>query len=348
MSLALVIHAAQDLRLEDCATESMGTRQVRVQIRAGGICGSDMHYFQHGGFGAVRIKQPMILGHEVSGIITAVGTAVKDLSIGTRVSISPSRPCGQCEYCQNAKHNHCLNMRFYGSAMPWPHIQGAFRQEMVIDASQAYAVDDHVSDAQAAMAEPFSVALHAVARAGSLMGKRVLVTGSGPIGSLTVVAAKLAGASEVVVTDITDQTLERAKRVGADSVNNLATNPQGLDVYKASKGYFHVVFEASGSEAAIRAAIEVIRPRGIFVQVGTGGEVSLPLSVMVSKELDFRGSFRFHEEFGQAVKLLNQRRADLSPLISHSLPLKDYLQAFKLASDRHQSMKVQIQFATTE
>ena len=248
-------------------------------------------------------------------------------------------------YCQRAKHNHCLNMRFYGSAMPWPHIQGAFRQEMVIDATQAYPVAAHVTDSHAAMAEPFSVALHAVARAGSLMGKRVLVTGCGPIGSLTVVAAKLAGASEVVATDITDQTLARAKTVGADTIINTATNPQGLDSFKAEKGYFDVVFEASGSEAAIKSCLEVLRPRGIFVQVGTGGEVSIPLNVMVAKEFDFRGSFRFHEEFAQAVELMNQRRVDLTPLISHTVPLKNYLEAFKLAGDRNQAMKVQIDFA---
>jgi L-idonate 5-dehydrogenase len=304
-----------------------------------------MHYFQHGGFGTVRIKQPMVLGHEVSGVVTAIGAAVKDLAVGTRVSISPSRPCGQCHYCQKAKHNHCLNMRFYGSAMPWPHIQGAFRQEMIIDATQAYPVAAHVTDSHAAMAEPFSVALHAVARAGSLMGKRVLVTGCGPIGSLTVVAAKLAGASEVVATDITDQTLARAKTVGADTIINTATNPQGLDSFKAEKGYFDVVFEASGSEAAIKSCLEVLRPRGIFVQVGTGGEVSIPLNVMVAKEFDFRGSFRFHEEFAQAVELMNQRRVDLTPLISHTVPLKNYLEAFKLAGDRNQAMKVQIDFA---
>jgi L-idonate 5-dehydrogenase len=216
---------------------------------------------------------------------------------------------------------------------------------MVIDATQAYPVAPHVSDAHAAMAEPFSVALHAVARAGSLMGKRVLVTGCGPIGSLTVVAAKLAGASEVVVTDITDQTLARAKIVGATQIINTATHPQGLELFKAQKGYFDVMFEASGSEVAIKAGFEVLRPRGIFVQVGTGGEVTLPLNVMVAKEFDFRGSFRFHEEFAQAVELMNQKRVDLTPLISHTVALKDYLDAFKLAGDRNQAMKVQLDFA---
>jgi L-idonate 5-dehydrogenase len=238
-----------------------------------------------------------------------------------------------------------MNMRFYGSAMPWPHIQGAFRQEMVIDATQAHPVADHVSDAQAAMAEPFSVALHAVARAGNLMGKRVLVTGCGPIGALTVVAAKLAGAIEVVVTDITDQTLERVRKVGADLGLNTAREPQALDPFKANKGAFDVMFEASGNQQAILAGFEVLKPRGIFVQVGTGGEVTIPLNVLVAKEFDYKGSFRFHSEFAQAVSLMNQKRVDLTPLISHSVPLNNYLEAFKLAADRNQSMKVQLDFS---
>jgi len=346
MSLALIIHGAKDLRLEPYTTEPVGSRQVKVQVRAGGICGSDMHYFQHGGFGSVRVKQPMVLGHEVSGMVTQVGAAAVDLKVGDRVSISPSRPCGQCEFCQKGQHNHCLNMRFYGSAMPWPHIQGAFRQEMVIDATQAYLVRDHVSDSEAALAEPFSVALHAVARAGSLMGKKVLVTGCGPIGALTVVAAKLAGALEVVVTDITDQTLERAKKLGADVVINTEKNPDALNSFKPNKGAFDVLFEASGNQSAIVQGLEVLKPRGIFVQVGTGGEVTLPLNVLVAKEFDYRGSFRFHEEFAQAVSLMNQKRVDLKPLISHTVELKNYLEAFALASDRHKSMKVQIDFAS--
>ncbi|MEY2805082.1 MAG: L-idonate 5-dehydrogenase protein, partial [Pseudomonadota bacterium] len=194
MPQALVIHAAQDLRIENLPAEAMSPTQLRVRLRAGGICGSDLHYYQHGGFGSVRVKQPMVLGHEVSGEIVEVGSAVSTFQVGQRVAISPSRPCGHCLHCQSRRQNHCMNMRFYGSAMPWPHIQGAFRQDMVIDPSQAHIVADSVSDAEAAMAEPLSVALHAVRRAGELLGQKVLVTGCGPIGALIVMVARQAGA----------------------------------------------------------------------------------------------------------------------------------------------------------
>ena len=345
MPHALVIHAARDLRIEETASEALAPNQVRIHLRAGGICGSDLHYYQHGGFGTVRVKQPMVLGHEVSGQVVEVGRDVQHLALGTRASISPSRPCGHCQFCQQGHHNHCLNMRFYGSAMPWPHIQGAFRQELIVEAWQVHPVVDSVTDAEAAMAEPLSVALHAVRRAGPLVGKRVLVTGCGPIGALIVVAARHAGASEIVVTDVTDQTLSRARAVGADATHNVATHPDALDPYKADKGAFDVLFEASGNAQALRAAFDVLKPRGIIAQVGTGGEISIPLNVLVAKEFDLRGCFRFHEEFAWAVDLMNRGIVDVKPLISHSLPYTEFAQAFELAADRHQSMKVQLTFA---
>jgi len=181
---ALVIHAAGDLRVENLPTPELGAGQLRVRVRCGGICGSDLHYYQHGGFGTVRLKEPMALGHEVSGRIDEIGAGVTGFKLGQRIAISPSRPCGACQYCQKGQHNHCLNMRFYGSAMPFPHIQGAFRESLIIDASQAHAVADDLPLSQAALAEPLSVGLHAITRAGSVFGKRVLVTGgAGFIGS---------------------------------------------------------------------------------------------------------------------------------------------------------------------
>lgn len=341
---ALVIHAARDLRIVDLPSDPLGPKQLRVGLKAGGICGSDLHYFQHGGFGTVRVKQPMVLGHEVSGVVIEAGSEASGIKPGTRVAISPSRPCGECAYCQKGQHNHCVNMRFYGSAMPWPHIQGAFRQEMVIEAWQAHPVADSVSDAEAAMAEPLSVALHAVKRAGDLMGLRVLVTGCGPIGSLIVMAARLAGATQVVATDVTDQTLARARQVGADLTVNMATQAEALEPFKANKGVFDVLFEASGNAQALRAGFEVLKPRGTIVQVGTGGEISIPLNVLVAKEFDLRGSFRFHPEFALAVELMNQGRVDVKPLITHSLPYTRFEEAFSLAADRQQAVKVQMTF----
>ncbi len=345
---SIVCHGAKDVRLEQQELPALGDQQLRVRVAFGGICGSDLHYYQHGGFGTVRIKQPMALGHEVSGTVAAVGSKVTGIAVGQRIAISPSRPCGQCKFCQAAKHNHCLNMRFYGSAMPFPHIQGAFSDELIIDASQAYAVSNNLSLSEAALAEPLSVGLHAIERAGGVLGKKVLVTGCGPIGSLLIGGLRRAGAAMIVAADIADLPLQCAKLMGADITINLKTGAKtgasALDEFKADKGQFDVVFEASGSEAALLAALDVIMPRGILITVGLGGSISLPMNQIVAKEIDLRGTFRFHAEFATAVRFLNEGLINGKPVITRIVPMADALQAFELASDKSQSLKVQIAF----
>jgi L-idonate 5-dehydrogenase len=341
---AVVIHAAKDLRVEEREVETVGAGQVEIAIEAGGICGSDLHYYNHGGFGTVRVREPMILGHEVAGTVKALGTGVSHLAVGDRVAVSPSRPCNACEYCLRGEQNHCFNMRFYGSAMPMPHIQGAFRQRLVAEAWQCHKVAAGISINEAAMAEPFAVTLHAVNRAGPLIGKRVLVTGCGPIGALAIIAARAHGAREVVATDVMDTVLGKALEIGADRVINVANNPEELSVYSANKGYFDVQFEASGNERAVRSGLEVLRPRSALVQLGLGGDVSIPQNMVVAKEIEMKGTFRFHEEFGLAVDLINQRRVDLKPLLTGTYPIEDAVSAFEAAGDRTKSMKVQLAF----
>ena len=292
----------------------------------------------------MRVKEPMVLGHEVAGVIEEVGPNVRDFALGDRIAISPSRPCGTCRFCQMGLQNHCLDMRYYGSAMRTPHVQGAFRREIVVETSQAHRLADTLSDREGAMAEPLSVALHAVQRAGPLLGKKVLVTGCGPIGALLVVAARRAGAGHIVVTDVGAFALRSALKVGADPIVNVAEQPEALAAFASDKGQFDVLFEASGNERALRGAFDVLRPRGVIVQVGLGGDVTLPINTIVAKEFDLRGAFRFHEEFAVAVELLNKGLVDVKPLISATVPYRDAGRAFALAADRSQAMKVLLDF----
>jgi L-idonate 5-dehydrogenase len=341
---AVVIHAAKDLRVEECETEAAGPGEVEVAVEVGGICGSDLHYFSHGGFGTVRLREPLILGHEVAGRIVALGEGVEGLAVGDRVAVSPSRPCGACEYCLAGLPNQCLNMRFYGSAMPFPHIQGAFRQRLVALASQCHKVAEGVSIGEAALSEPFAVTLHAVARAGSLLDRRVLVSGCGPIGTLAIIAARAHGAREIVATDVVDGVLDFAAQIGADRTINVAREPEALAAYGAGKGSFDVQFEASGNERAVRAGLDVLRPRGVLVQLGLGGDIAIPQNLVVAKEIEIRGTFRFHTEFALAVDLINRRRVDLQPLLTGTYPLEEAVTAFEAAGDRSRSMKVQLAF----
>lgn len=341
---AIVAHAAKDLRLEDREKPKAGLGQVLIRMQAGGICGSDLHYYQHGGFGTVRLKEPMILGHEVSGVIDTLGDGVNDLKVGQLVAVSPSRPCQNCEYCHEGKQNHCLNMRFYGSAMPFPHIQGAFQEWLVADTAQC-AVADGLSAGEAAMAEPLAVVLHAAKQAGALTGKRVLVTGCGPIGLLTVLVARAAGAAQIVATDITEFTLDMAQQVGADKIHNVAENPSALDEYAKGKGHFDVLFECTGIAPVVASTIPALRPKALMIQLGLGGDMELPVQAMTAKELQFKGSFRFHSEFFEAVDLMRNGRLNVRPLITSTLSLDQMQSAFDLASDRTRALKVQLSFA---
>jgi L-idonate 5-dehydrogenase len=318
---------------------------VRLRLATGGVCGSDLHYYHNGGFGAVRLREPMILGPEVSAFVEELGEGVAGLAPGQLVAVSPSRPCGTCRYCAEGLMNQCLNMRFYGSAMPFPHIQGAFREGLVADASQCVDATG-LSAGEAAMAEPLAVTLHATTRAGQLLGKRVLVTGCGPIGILSILSARRAGAAEIVATDLSDFTLAMARKVGADRTINMGAEPEGLAAYGTDKGYFDVLYECSGAAPALTAGIAALRPRGVILQLGLGGDMSLPMMAITAKELDLRGSFRFHSEFAVGVGLMQKGLIDVKPLITHTVGLGQAEDAFRLASDRKQAMKAQIVFAS--
>lgn len=339
----IVAHAARDLRIEEQDKPAPGPGEVLIRMERGGICGSDLHYYNHGGFGSVRLREPMILGHEVSGRIDALGNGVTGLQVGDLVAISPSRPCYACTYCLEGRHNHCTEMRFYGSAMPFPHIQGAFREYLVADARQC-ALAAGLTAAEAATAEPLAVVLHAAKRAGDLMGRRVLVTGCGPIGQLAILVARAAGAVEIVATDVMPFTLDMAQQVGADATHNVAENPDALAAYAAGKGCFDVLFECSGVAAALSAAVPALRPGAVIMQLGLGGDMTLPVQAMTAKEIEFRGSFRFHAEFFEAVALMQAGRLDVTPLITHTIPVAEAVAAFDLASDRSQAIKAQIAF----
>ncbi len=342
MALAAVIHAAKDLRIEDRPVLEPGPSEVEIRVGAGGICGSDLHYYNHGGFGTVRLREPMVLGHEIAGTISKIGSNVTHLELGQAVAVNPSRPCQTCEYCQRGLQNQCVNMRFYGSAMRFPHIQGAFSEKLICDACQAIPVPEHVSISEAAFAEPLAVCLHAVHRAGALLGKQVLVTGAGPIGVLTAMAARSAGAAEIIVTDIVDHTLAVARQCGADQTINMDKSPALLTPFAAGKGSIDVLFECSGNNRAFEGALAAVRPRGVIVQVGLGGNFTFLINTLVAKEFDLRGTFRFHEEFHTAVHFIAVKRVDVRPLLSETVRLADAVKGFELANDRTRAMQVQI------
>ena len=336
---AVVIHPPHTLEIEERESEAPAAGEVAVRVGAGGICGSDMHYYLHGGFGTVRVREPMVLGHEIAGTVAALGPGVTGLAVGDRVAVNPSLPCGVCRFCTAGLPNHCEEMRFFGSAMRTPHVQGGFRDWLVCDAARCV-IGRRAPVAALALAEPFSVALHAVGRAGDVRGRRVLVTGCGPIGVLAVAAARLAGAGEIIATDLVEAAMEHARVLGADRV----VRPEELASYAVGRGSLDVMVECSGNERAFRAGLETLGPRGVCVQVGLGGDVALPQNMVVAREIAVLGSFRFHEEFERAVGLIDGGEVELESVITATVPVGEARAGFELARDRAVSMKVQLGF----
>jgi L-idonate 5-dehydrogenase len=340
------IHGALDLRLAERPAEPLAPTQVRVAVKAVGICGSDLHYYRHGRVGDFVIRAPLTPGHEASGQVIEVGAQVSSVKPGDRVALNPSRTCGVCRFCRAGASNHCENVHFFGSASRWPHMQGAMREQVVVEATQCLAVPDTLSFELAAFGEPLAVALHAVQEAGSLLGKTVMVVGAGPIGALILMAAKLAGASQLIAVDIVDETLAACTRVGATRTINAATEPDALQALAADKGQVDACFEVSGHYDGLANCIRSTRPRGTIVQVGTlgGNSEGCPFNQIMVKSLHLVGSFRFVDEYAWAVDYLSRGLLDVSPLLTEAVPVARVHDAFALAADRHRAMKVLVTF----
>ena len=331
---ALVVHGRGDLRLETVPIGEPGPGQVLVAPRWGGICGSDLHYVQHGGVGASVLRAPMVLGHEVSAVVVSVGDDVEMFRPGDPVAIHPARACGHCPECRRDMRHLCRDMRFLGSAALLPHTDGGFRRRMVVAAGQLRGLPAGLDLRRAAIAEPLAVALHAVSRAGSVAGRAVFVQGAGPIGALVVAALRLHGAGRIVAMDLHRHALSVARALGADE----GWTPGEGD----ADAEFDVVFEATGAITALGAAIGRTRRGGVLVQVGMfpPGDVPVPLGQILARELDLRGTFRFDREFDDALAALAAHPEIADRLVTRDYGLAEFDAAFALSSDRSAASKV--------
>jgi L-idonate 5-dehydrogenase len=339
--LSATLFGAEDLRMVEGQLAPLASGMVRVRFGAGGICGSDMHYFRHGRTGDFIVQSPLVLGHEIAGEIVEIAGTAAGLSAGNRVAVNPSRWCGTCARCREGRLNLCENIYFMGSASKTPHMQGGFATYFDVVPSQCVKISPDTSLEAAALAEPLAVCLHAVRRAGPVAGKRGVVFGAGPIGLLTMLAARLAGMSEIAVVDVAAAPLAFAQRLGADHVVDTSGGGNALENLAAIRP-FDVAFEVSGTAAGLSSAILNVRRGGTVVQIGNlpGGLISVPANAVMAREIDLKGSFRFDQEFEQAVALIDKRQIDVLSIVTAKQPLSNAPDAFRLALDRSQSVKV--------
>ena len=343
--LAVVCHGKKDLRIDTLGDRALVAGEVRVAVAFGGICGSDLHYYHRGSVGDFAVREPLVLGHEISGTVIETGPDVQGLVPGTKAALDPSRPCLRCRYCRIGRSNLCIDMWFLGSAGRMPHSQGGFAQHLILRQDQVIALPSSVDLQQIAMAEPLSVALHAVNRAGPLNGRRVIVAGSGPIGLLIARAARNAGALDVICTDIEDAPLAVAARsMGASGTVNVRREPEGLQACAGDDLAFDVAFESSGSPDALASLFRVLRRGGRLVQVGMlpPGTTPVPVNMLQSRELDYIGAFRANGEFRLAVDLIARGDVDVTPILSGTYPLARAVDAMELAGDRSKVIKLQL------
>lgn len=330
---ALVYCGAHDLRWDDWHEQPPEAGEVIVNVRAVGICGSDLHGYT--GESGRRVP-PMIMGHEATGIVSQIGESVPGTWIGARVIVQPFVACGTCDFCQRGQRNLCRRRRFYGG-----NIDGAMLERFRVPVANLVPLPDTLDFATGTLTEPFAVALHAVRQAGDLLGKQVLIAGCGPIGLLTLVAARRAGAQSIRITDVNPARLEAARRLGADQAINVAEAAL-QPTPNAPDAEVDTAFDAVGITATLGQALNAVRPGGTVIALGGWRTVEVNLAPFVAREITLRGTFNFTpDEFDLARGLLADRIFDPACLITGVEPLRGGAQVFaRLAQGQGDSIKV--------
>ncbi|GAA2867394.1 NAD(P)-dependent alcohol dehydrogenase [Pseudonocardia halophobica] len=308
-----VLRRVGEIVLEERPVPEPGPGEVLVRVAAVGVCGSDVHYYEHGRIGDFVVEAPLVLGHEPSGEVVALGEGVTRVGRGTRVSIEPGRPDFTCAQCLAGRYNLCPRMEFFAT----PPVDGALAEYVVVHEAFAHPVPDSLDDDRAALLEPLSVGVWAARKGGVGPGSRVLVNGAGPIGLVAVQVAVAAGAAKVVVADVNAHRLEVAARLGATATVDVSQSKlDGLEP--------EVLLECSGHPAATRAALEVLAPAGRAVLVGSGSaDLALPLGSLQRREIELTATFRYANTWPTAIALAASGRVDLDALVTGHYGLAD-------------------------
>ena len=321
---AAVLYAPRDLRIEQRPVPTPSEGEVLVRILSVGVCGSDVHYYEHGRIADFVVRSPLVLGHESSGQIVEVGKGVSRARVGERVAIEPGVPCGHCGQCRAGRYNLCPNIRFHGT----PPVDGTLSEFVAVRSELAYSVPDEISDNAAALLEPLSVGIWANHKAGTRTGTSLLIAGAGPIGLVTVMVARAAGATRIAVSDVNRNRLSAAVASGATE-----TAVPGSDDLA---GEFDAFIDCSGSAAAIDAGVRLVRPAGSVVLVGMGAdELRLPFGLVQQRELVITGTFRYANTWPTAIALAASGRVSLDDLVTGEYSLAETEQALTAGRDPH-------------
>ncbi|PPA70770.1 NAD(P)-dependent alcohol dehydrogenase [Jeotgalibacillus proteolyticus] len=331
------------IEVKEQSIPSPASDEVLVKIRAVGLCGSDIHYYEDGKIGDFIVEKPIILGHEAAGEIIELGSNVEGLKKGQRVAIEPGKTCGACVHCQSGRYNLCKKVEFLAT----PPYDGAFCQYITMRSDLVFPMPDEMSYETGALIEPFSVGLHACSRGEITAGDTVLILGMGPIGLMTAAAAKIHGAGLIIGVDLEQGRLDKAKELGADRVINIKAESVEEKILEFTNGVgVDVAIETAGSPAALNSMISGVRRGGKAVIVGMSSkdEAAMNIAQIINKEMDLRGVFRYHHTYPKAIQLLSERKIDIEKIITDRF---DSLQGVKAAfekaiQDKKNTLKVMI------
>jgi L-iditol 2-dehydrogenase len=331
LNRAAVLVRPGEIAIESRPVPAPGPREVLVEVSSVGVCGSDVHWYEHGRIGDLIVRSPLVLGHECAGRVAAVGPDVTKHVIGDRVCLEPGVPCGRCRECRAGRYNLCADVAFFAT----PPVDGAFADFVTIHEDFAFAMPDGMSDDVGALMEPLSVGIWACRKARITAGDRVLVTGAGPIGLLVMQVAKAFGATDVAISDVNEHRLALAERMGATRV---------LHAGHDAPGEVDALIECSGNAGALKAGIEALRPAGTAVVVGMGPKptAEIPLSLIQNRELWLTGTFRYANTYPTAIELAASGRVDVAALITGHYHLNDTEAALRAGHDDAASIKVMV------
>lgn len=339
-NLAVVAHAADDLRVEDIDEPIPDADEAVVAVAYGGVCGSDLHYWRHGAAGASILREPLVLGHELSGTVVRAAADGSGPAVGTPVAVHPLTPRGDgVTPWPEDRPQLAPASTYLGSAMHLPHTQGGFAERVALPSRMLFPLPSGLDLRVAVLAEPAAVAWHAVSQAGSVAGRRVAVIGAGPIGQLAVAVARHRGAAEVIATDLHELPRSLAEARGARALD--ARDDEAIAQLHAD-----VVIESSGTVPGLASAIAAARRGGTVVLLGlqAAGSVMAPVATAITRELTLTGSFRFGDEFAEVIAALADGSLDVDGIITHVVPVADALSAFATAADSSASSKVALSF----
>ncbi|CAM3544123.1 MULTISPECIES: NAD(P)-dependent alcohol dehydrogenase [Saccharibacillus] len=330
MMKAAVMHELRQITIEEVPVPEIGPNEVLIRVMAVGICGSDLHYYDHGRIGNYVVDGPFVLGHECAGEIAAVGAEAAQFKVGDRVAIEPGVTCGKCEMCKAGRYNLCPKVEFLAT----PPYDGAFVQYLKMRADFVFPIPDHLSYEEAALVEPFSVGIHAASRSKLQPGSSLAIMGMGPVGLMAVAAAKAYGASTIIATDLEPLRLEAARKMGATHVINVLEQDVVGEIKSITGGAgVDTAWETAGNPKALQAALSSLRRGGKMAIVGLPAQADIPLNIpfIADNEVDMYGIFRYANTYPKGIEFLSSGQIDASVLITDKFPLAQTYEALERA-----------------